>query len=239
MTTIESPATGRGRTAAAERVPVPVRQRRPGLAALAVLLILGGAALSGYIAITSGEKKSVVALSHDVQDGEPITAADLTTIDVSAPNVDTIPGSQLNQVVSGHYRAAGTYPRGTILVRGMLVGRSIPGNNFVSTAVIVPEGQYPPQQVSPGSAVKVIYTPRGNAAAQNANGQQPIPGLNPGDALVPSALVTSAKAGASGTGIFTIVVPNNQDLSRLALANAAGAVTLVKLADNERPATGA
>jgi hypothetical protein len=237
MTTTEVPATGRGRPTTADRVPIPTRQRRPGLAALAIVLILGGAALSGYIAITSGEKKGVVVLARDVPDGQVITAADLTTIDVSAPNVETIPAAQLGEVANRGYRAQGRYPKGTILVPGMLAGRAIPGDNYVSMAVIVPEGQFPPQTITPGSAVKVLYTPKGNSGA-DADGKPTIATLVAGAALIDQAKVVGAKAGNSGGGIFIIIVPNNQSLSLVALANAAGAITLVKLPDNVRPATG-
>lgn len=244
MTTTEStPATGRGRATSADRVPVPTRQRRPGLAALALVLILGGAALSGYIAITSGEKKGVIVLARDVPDGNLITAADLTTKDVSAPGVDTIPASQFNDVVNQHYRAQGRYPRGTILVPGMLAGRAIPGQNYVSMALLVAEGQFPPQTITPGSAVKVIYTPRGNNGATDADGKPTIAGLVAGATLIEQAKVVSSKTGSNGGGIFTIVVPNSEALTNnqlrfLALANATQSITLVKLPDNVRPPTG-
>jgi hypothetical protein len=223
-----------------ERVPVPTRQRRPGLAALAIVLILGGAALSGYLAISSGGKRSVLVLAREVTDGQPITAADLTTTSVSAPGVPVIPGSQLGQVASGNYRAGGTYPRGTILNSGMLVGKEIPGRNYTAVAVQVVDGQYPPDAIGPSSAVKVIYTPSQDTAKSSGDGSgSPIDGLRAGDTLVPTAFVSHLQkaVGSSGGGvILTLVVPNDEPsgagrglLSNLALANAQHAVTVVKL----------
>jgi hypothetical protein len=243
MTTTEStPATGRGRTTAADRVPVPTRQRRPGLAALAIVLILGGAALSGYLAITSGNKTSVIALARDVEDGNLITAADLTTISVSAPGVNTVPASELDNVVKRQYRARGTYPRGLILVNGMLRGYHIPGEGYVSIALIVSEGQFPPQTITPGSAVKVLYSPKNGGASQN-NNAPPTVNIAPGSALVDAAYVLSTKTASNGGGIFTIVVANGdqqdgQRVANLVNANALGAITLLALPESVHPATG-
>lgn len=247
MTTIESaPATGRGRSAAPERVPVPTRQRRPGLAALAIVLILGGAALSGYLAITSGNKQSVVVLGRDVADGQPITAADLTTQAISAPGVSVIPASQFAAVAGGGYRASGKFPRGTILNRGMLVGFHVPGTSYASMAVLVAEGQFPPETITPGSAVKVIYTPNGDSAkSANDPGAVAIPGLAPGATLLDKAYVDHAqRATSGGNAVFTLIVPNDdptadgKKLSNLALANALHWLTLVKLPLDTRPSTG-
>ena len=245
MTTIESAqATGRGRSAAApERVPVPTRQRRPGLAALAVVLILGGAALSGYLAITSGNKQSVVVLARNVADGQPITAADLTTQSISAPGASVVPADQLAAVAGGGYRASGRLPAGTILNSGMLVGRHVPGDKYASVAVLVAEGQFPPESISPGSAVKVIYTP--NQDSTKASGDataQGIPNVKPGATLLPVAYVDHAiRASNNGNAIFTLIVPNDEGgetLSHVALANAWHFLTLVKLPVDTRPATG-
>jgi hypothetical protein len=243
MTTTEStPATGRGRANSADRVPIPTRQRRPGLAALAVVLILGGAALSGYLAITSGDKHSVLALSRDVADGNVITAADLTTVSVSAPGVDAIPATQFDDVVGRHYRAQGKYPRGLILVTGMLRPFEVPGTGYVSVAVLVPEGAFPPQTIASGNVVKVIYTPKGGGVDQN--GRPLIANTQPGSVLVAKAYVASSKQANAAGGVFVLVVANTDDpqtqaaLSALTLANTAGAITLIKLPDSERAPTG-
>jgi hypothetical protein len=243
MTTTEStPGTGRGRTTAADRVPIPTRQRRPGRAALAVVLILGGAALSGYLAITSGNKQSVLALARDVADGNVITAADLTTISVSAPDVDAIPASQFDEVVAKRYRAQGKYPRGLILVTGMLRPFEVPGTGYVSVAVLVPEGAFPPQTINSGNAVKVLYTPKGGGLDQN--GRPLIADLQPGRVLIDKAYVVNSKQTNAGGGVFVLVVANTNDpptqtaLSNLLLANSAQAITLILLPDSERAPTG-
>jgi len=247
MTTTESaPVTGRGRSAATpERVPVPTRQRRPGLAALAIVLILGGAALSGYLAITSGNKQSVLVLARDVADGQPITAADLTTQSISAPGVSVIPASQLSAVATRGYRASGRFPRGTILNPGMLLGYHVPGTAYASVAVLIAEGQFPPETVSPGSAVKVIYTPnQDNAKSSTDAATQLIPGLAPGATLLDKAYVDHSQRASGGNAIFTLIVPNDDPssngrrLSNLALANAFHSLTIVKLPVDTRPGTG-
>ena len=236
-----APLAGRGRSAGTtERIPVPTRQRRPGLAALAIVLILGGAAVSGYLAVSSGSKRSVLVLAQDVTDGQLITAADLTTTSISAPGVPVIPGGQLGQVAGAGYRTRGTYPRGTILKSGMLLGKEIPGKDYTAVAVQVADGQYPPDAIGPSSAVKVIFTPSQDVAKSSGDGSgSPIDGLHAGDTLVPTAFVSHVQkvVGSSGGGvILTLIVPNDEPsgtgrglLSNLALANALHAVTVVKL----------
>src|SRR5262245_33319022 len=64
-----------GRTG--NRMPAPPRQRRPALAAIAVLLIVGGALVAGLLAIRMDSRVQVIAVSHTLEPGHRITAKDL------------------------------------------------------------------------------------------------------------------------------------------------------------------
>jgi hypothetical protein len=57
-------------------LPAPVRDRRPALAAIAVLLILSGAFASGLLVYRSGERTDVLVARDDIDVGTTITAND-------------------------------------------------------------------------------------------------------------------------------------------------------------------
>ena len=48
---------------AARRLPAPARERKPALAALAVLLILGGALGAGFLVLQSGKRVAAIEIS--------------------------------------------------------------------------------------------------------------------------------------------------------------------------------
>lgn len=69
--------TGRGALPVAMvGTPLPLRQKRPGYAALAVVLIVGFAALGGYFYSQAGKKVPVVVVTTDVPVGHKIERSD-------------------------------------------------------------------------------------------------------------------------------------------------------------------
>ena len=65
-----SVATAQPATTARGRLPVPSRDRRPALAALAILLVLAGALGSALVAYRSGSRVDVLVARHDIGPGE-------------------------------------------------------------------------------------------------------------------------------------------------------------------------
>lgn len=248
MTTTDAgPATQRG-TTTVDRIPVPTRQRRPGLAALAIVLILGGASLSGYLALTSGEKHDAIVVAREVPVGQLITADDLTTEPMSVPHaLGVIPGQQLGEVLARHYRAAVTLKPRTILSVNMLQpGALIPGSDYAAVGIFVPDGQFPADGISRGDAVKVLFTPSGNATSPGQTDTALT--LPAGSTLIDQAYVSSEQRvnGATGGVVLTVVVPNRDlksgpqnNLALVAIANAQHAISVVRLPRTVTPATGA
>lgn len=85
MTITNQPSTKKAKAQkkpqTATRLP-SARERRPALAALAVLLIAGGAVLAGWLALRQGQTSSYVVIVKDVSKGEQIEKSDLATIDL-------------------------------------------------------------------------------------------------------------------------------------------------------------
>src|SRR4051812_46889057 len=65
--------TPRGGSPLRSSVPSPPKRRRPALTALAVLLIVGGAALAGLLAVRMDSREPVMVVSRDVPGGTLIT----------------------------------------------------------------------------------------------------------------------------------------------------------------------
>lgn len=63
--------------------PTPPHRRRPALAALAVILIVGGAAIAGLLAMRLDSRTPVLVLNQDVAVGTKITSSMFTSSDVA------------------------------------------------------------------------------------------------------------------------------------------------------------
>ena len=70
--------------------PSPPRRRRPALAAIAVLLIVGGAALAGLLALRLDSREPVLVMTQDVPVGTKITADMLGTTRVASEGLKLI-----------------------------------------------------------------------------------------------------------------------------------------------------
>lgn len=105
---------------ATERAAAPTRQRRPALAALAVVLIVGGALVAGLLAVRLDSREPVLVARSDIDAGSVITADDLTTANVASDGLDLIPESLAGDLASGRFFASGPITAGTLINRGML-----------------------------------------------------------------------------------------------------------------------
>jgi hypothetical protein len=227
---------------------VPTRQRRPALAALALVLVLGGAALSAFLVLNSGQKQSVLVLAHDVPFGHPFQVSDFHEDQVSFTTSGPRPVkfSELSQIVGRHYRATVPLRNGTILTIAMISTQiEMPGTDFASIAVNVPEGQYP-GDLRAGDKVKVLYTPTSDKGVP-AGGLKNAAPLPQGLTLVDVAYVTSVSGSVAGQGSVVVnLVVQNADLTNTAVsglpvvasANAVKAISLVKLPDSTQYQTG-
>jgi hypothetical protein len=234
----------------AERIPVPTRQRRPALAALALVLVLGGAALSGFLVLNSGQKQSVLVLAKDVSYGHTFEPSDFREEQLSLTgDIKPVLRSQLGQLLGGRYKAKVPIPEGSVLTYGMITPGSkqpIPGNNFSELGVTVPEGQYPAEGLHEGDAVKVLYTPTSDKGVSVGGIKNGTP-LPPGLTLISQAYVTSVQNASGGQGgIVVSLILRNEDLtpdtrrglSTVAAANAVKALSLARLPVFVEPVTG-
>ena len=186
----------KGSTSVGSSVPGPPRRRRPALTALAVLLIVGGAALAGLLAIRMDSREPVLVVDTKVAVGEQITAEMLKSTNVSGDGLDTIPVDQADQIVDKLYARQTIYP-GQLLQTDLL--RKDPPLEVDQALVGVPltSGKFPPGLRS-GDAVRLVRI--GNAQA-------------PAQALCTGLVLDVSKTGSGGfgsdakTSVATVIVP--------------------------------
>jgi hypothetical protein len=159
-----------------ERLPARPRERKPALAALAVLLILGGALASMSLVLRASDTVAAIGIATQVPRGQRIPFEALREVQVARNGVAYVPWSQ-RQSVTNFYAA-------TVLVPGSLLsaqqvsrtGAVGTGQNVVGLAL--KPGQYPagdpngrPLQV--GDTVKVyeVVTSGSSANQGGASGR--------------------------------------------------------------------
>ena len=199
------------------RTPLPTRQRRTGYAALGLLLVIGLAAVFGYLYSTAGQKVPVVIVTARVAPGEVIGRSDLSTVDV-AGDITAIAGANLDSVV-GQRAAVGLLPD-TVLQRSMVTDVDPTPAGVVQVGVAVRGGQIPADGLVPGDTVQVLRLP-----PATGTGAPVIPDVVVAEATVFAAVPDPVQAGAT---LLTLLVPA-ADAPAVAGASGAGAAALVKV----------
>ena len=177
---------------AARKLPGAPRERKPALAALAVLLILGGALAVSYLMLTSTKKVAAIEIVQTVSEGQPIALNDMRQVQVTPSNgLSYVPWSEAAQVARTF--AATSIPAGTLLTSNMAVtvdnltaGRSVLG-------LALKDGQLP-AGLTMGDRINIYEVSDAGEACPGAPGS-----LLSGDAIVlkvsaPSATSSSAVA---------------------------------------------
>ncbi|GAA4242400.1 hypothetical protein GCM10022254_75270 [Actinomadura meridiana] len=198
------------------------RQRRPGVIAAAVLLMVLAVATNVYLFRSSGDRVSVVRVARDVAVGQEVVLADLDSVRVAlAPGMAVVPGRQLEQVVGR--RAAVGLRKGTLLSASQVTTQQGPPAGRALVAVPLKAGAMPPG-LAPGWGVRVVFT-YGNQGQEPVSGAQ---GRVQTTVLRDVAAVVDGVDGPDAEGAMTVslMVPD-ADSSAVARQAAAGMVVLV------------
>jgi flagella basal body P-ring formation protein FlgA len=205
------------KTATADRLPAPPRERRPALAALAVLLIVGGAAIAGLLAMRADQRVAVLVAAETIPAGGPITEQSLTTTQVAGEDTLLIPASQTDQLVGQYARVE---IREGQLIDTQMVGDSgllQPGRVAVGAALA--PGRVPASGLQPGDVVDLVRVGDGE-----------------GEVIVEEAIVSSAEEGADSAAggaagyVVTFIVDRDDaaTVSAVAAANQLSAVLITR-----------
>jgi hypothetical protein len=172
------------------RLPSARRERKPALAAFALLLIAGGALAAGLLVIQSGKRVAAIEITQQVGAGQRMPLAAMAEVQVaSGTGLNYVPWAQASQVA--HFYAATTIPPGTLLTSSMVAQASgvTAGKDILGLAL--KDGQWP-DQLRIGDHVG-IYAVSGQAGS-NAG----CPGTG-GATLASDAVVVDVLSATSGT----------------------------------------
>ena len=147
------PASGRP---GGDRLPRPPGRRRPGLAVVAVLLIVLGAAVAGLLATRIDNRVPVLVARHQIAVGQQISSDDLAVAQVASSGLSTIPAADSSQI-EGRY-ATGTIPAGRLLEPDMFGSTSLLVPGKVAIGVSLAVGRYPASGLQSGDVVEAIQT---------------------------------------------------------------------------------
>lgn len=179
--------------AAGRRMPSAPRERKPALAVLAVLLIIGGALAAGALVIKSGHRVAAVEVTKAIPRGGQIPGDAITEVQIAADSGVNYIAWQYSGQLSQYY-ATTAIPRGTLLNSGMISKTRSTPNGDAEVGLALKDGQLP-NGVKAGDHVAVIST------QQSASG---CPG-KAGETLA-DGTVTAVASAASGTGVTDVQV---------------------------------
>ena len=176
-------------TPSSRRLPSAPRERKPVLAALALLLIMGGALSAAFLVIQSGKRVAAVEISQQVAAGQRIPLSAMQEVQVaSGTGLSYVPWSQASQVA--RYYAATTIPAGTLLTSPMVAQGSELTTGKEVVGLALKDGEWP-VSLRVGDRIN-LYAVSGQAST-NAG----CPGTG-GSPLTTAAVVMSISD--SGTG---------------------------------------
>jgi len=197
-------------------LPKVQRQRRPFMAILAVLLIVGTAAVFASVYMSSSKRTPVLTIKRDVIAGQIIQHADLGIAEVAGSGVTAIEVSAAPSVIGK--TAAVDLRAGTLLNTAMFSGETIPAKGEAVVGVALKAG-FLPSSLPEGATVQIVLVPLPSAAQEQALAENVV--------LVKEARVLNINDDAqTGAVVVDLVVPADQAtaVARAAATNTIGLV---------------
>ncbi|AZM54794.1 hypothetical protein DMA15_21370 [Streptomyces sp. WAC 01529] len=222
-----------------ERLPAPPRERKPALAALAVLLILVGALGATVLVLQAGDRIEVVKVTKEIPAGEaPVEGENITSVMVAEDkSINYVPWAQVDAL--SRLKAKNTIPGGTVAVGEMFGAKAGLPAGKASVGLSLKEGQYP-ADLKPGDTVAAYPVLSGTSTGKGSGGSGSS-GSSSGNSGSGSPLVAAAKVStltaksdatvSTGNQSITLLVPR-EEVAALASAASEGKVVVVRVTDN-------
>lgn len=198
--------------------PSPPRRRRPLLVALALVLIVGGAATAGLLAVRLDTREAYLVLDRDVAVGTEITRDLLATTSASGDGLLAVRASQVEDVLGTFARVP--LSEGQLLDTTMLTTAEPFGSDVVLVGVPLVQGRVP-VGLRTGDEVRIVRTGDGSGPPQ---------------ALAVGLVISTSSAGEEGglsggtsSPVATVMVPiGAADLVVDAASSDAAGLSLVR-----------
>ncbi|MFF4760604.1 hypothetical protein [Streptomyces sp. NPDC001292] len=238
----ERTGAGAGRAAAparpsvGDRLPTAPRERKPALAALAVLLILVGALGATMLVLQAGDRIEVVKVTKEIPAGESVTSNDVTSVLVAADDsINYVQWSQLDALKT--LKAKSTIYKDTVVMGQMFAEKSSLPAGKASVGVALKEGQYP-ANIKNGDVV-AVYRVGDNASSSGSGsgGSSGSAGSTSGGNLIVDRARVSSKSDNSDAAVSTgslslTLLVDQSDAAAVAQAASAGSVAVVVVPGN-------
>jgi hypothetical protein len=203
------------------RLPTASKRRRPAIAALAALLIVGGALIAGVLAVRMDERVGVVQVAANVGVGEKITKDDLAEARVAGDSLNLIPANRAAEIIGTYAKV--NLVKGQLLDPKMLTKTSPITIGKAAVGVLLVDGRVPAEGLHPGDRVALIRI-----------GQGTVSPVEIGDGTVLAVPTQTAEGSGLGSKASTAqtatVLANREDVK--AIADASGnnrlAIALLK-----------
>ncbi|MBF8188012.1 hypothetical protein ITP53_20185 [Nonomuraea sp. K274] len=184
---------------ASRELPQPSRRRRPGLAALAVLLVLGGALATTLLVMRADERISVIRVTQRIGAGQPFDRGALQEARIADDGGSYWAWSQRDQVAATV--ATVTVLPGTLLAGPMAAagGNGVVTGQAVKVGLALKPGQTP-YDLQRGDHVQIIHVP-----VRGRGPEEPV--LLAEEAVVDSVSYTSGSARQATVIIDSAVAP--------------------------------
>lgn len=197
----------------------PPRQRRTGLAALAVALIVGGALAAGLLAVRMDARQPVLAASVDIAPGTLITAEHVREVNVASEGLRLIPADLASQILDGDTYARVQIRQDSLFDENVLTKEEPIGAARAIVSVPLTADLTPREDLRSGDLIKVFSVARGDTGG---------PSLTLTEALVLDVHRGSEDDLGGGGGSLSLLVPREAaaDVVNAAGSDSAGVALL-------------
>ena len=211
------------------RMPSAPRERKPALAALAVLLVALGAVAAGYLVISAGHRVGAVEITQEVGQGQQIPAAAIKEVEIASNSGVNYVAWQYASRVAGVF-AAVQIPAGTLLTPAMTTATSNLAAGKVEVGLSLKAGQAPANLLI-GQTVEAFPVGNGSGCAangtvggtSNGNGNAVSPGVPIATGTIASV---SGSTSSNGTTAAVTLAVSSADAGTLACYASAGDVAI-------------
>jgi hypothetical protein len=212
------------------RMPSAPRERKPALAAVAILLVALGAASAGYLVLNAGHRVGAVEITQDVGQGQQIPASALKEVQINSDTDVPYVAWQFANKVTGDF-ARVQIPKGSLLTSLMLETTSNLTAGKVEVGLSLKPGQAPTNLLI-GQTVRAFPVGTGSGCANGGGGANGTGGgtgatATPGEPITTGTIVSvSGSTTTNGsTAAVTLAVPET-DAGILTCYASAGEVAI-------------
>jgi len=212
-------------------MPSAPRERKPALAALAVLLVALGAVAAGYLVISAGHRVGAVEITQQVGQGQRIPASAIKEVEIASNSGINYVAWQYANRVAGVY-AAVQIPAGTLLTPAMTTATNNLAAGKIQVGLSLKPGQAPANLLI-GQSVEAFGVGTGSGCGATSAGGGGTGGTGGGNGAGPGVPITTgviasvfgSTATNGSAAAVTLAVPD-ADAGLLACYASAGDVAI-------------